>query len=169
MRFTKRELPGIHIVILCLPSGSASAIVQDFTPCDIDNVQRAFDELGPTARLCIDCVKIPDQLALHAPSRERALKKLKMKDLIKAIEDSSDLKIDVSHTLFLVRRVEGLNPGDMGYLQDFTLEPITPSVRKQLKFKLMEAEHEERLQLYKLFETVPESRRVAGVAFESIA
>jgi len=33
----------------------------------------------------------------------------------------------------------------------------------------MVAEHEVRLHLYKLFETVPESRRVAGIAFESMA
>ncbi len=65
--------------------------------------------------------------------------------------------------------MKNLQPVDEGYLVRYTVEPITSYVKHELKFKLMEAEHESRLHIYKLFETVPESRRVAGIAFEGMA
>ena len=61
-----------------------------------------------------------------------------------------------------------LNPGDEGYLQRYTVEPITSYVMQELKFKLMKAKQEERLRVYETFEPVPQSRRIAGLAFEAI-
>jgi len=170
MKFTKCEFPGIHIVLPRLPSGSASTMVRNFTPGDIKAAQRAFDELGPTARLCINFVENPRQLAFYESSRRTALSKLSVSGLVEALQESSNLEMNVSHThtILLMRRVGESDPEDEGYLQDYTIEPITPLVRQELKLRLMKAKQEERLRLYKLFETVPESRPVAGIAFEAI-
>ena len=61
-----------------------------------------------------------------------------------------------------------LNPLDERYLQRFIVEPISSHVRQELKLKLMAAQQEERIRVYKLFETVPASRRLAGLVFEAI-
>jgi len=168
MKFTKCEFPGIHIVLPRLPSGSASTMVLNFTPGDIEAAERAFDELGPTARLCIDFVENPRQLRLYESSRRTALSELSMSGLVEALQKSSNLEMNVSHTILLMRRVGESDPEDERYLQDYTIEPITPYVRQELKLRLMKAKQEERLRLYELFETVPESRPVAGIAFEAI-
>jgi hypothetical protein len=54
---------GIYFVSLHLPSCYASAIIQKFTPDDINEAHRAFNNLGPTARLCISFVENSGQLA----------------------------------------------------------------------------------------------------------
>ena len=92
---------------------------------------------------------------------------LSISDLIQAVRDSRDLKFDVSHTFFLIRRVE-LDPWDEQYLQRYIVEPISSHVRQELKLKLMKAKQEERLHAYETFESVPQTRRLAGLAFESI-
>src|SRR5712691_867224 len=125
MKFTKREFPGIHIVLPRLPSGSASTMFRNFTPGDIEAAQRAFDELGPTARLCINFVENPHQLALYESSRRTALSKLSVSGLVEALQESSNLEMNVYHTIFLMRRVGESDPEDVYYLQDYTIEPIT--------------------------------------------
>ena len=112
--------------------------------------------LGPTARLCISYVANARQVTLFEASRSSALKELSLNDLIQAVRDSRDLKFNVSHTLFLIRRVE-LDPRDGRYLQPFIIEPMTSHVRQGLKLKLMEAQQDERIHTYTLFEAVPAS------------
>ena len=75
----------------------------------------------------------------------------------------------MSHPLLLIRRVEKLKPGDRGYLQRYTVEPITSHVMQKLRSRLMEAEPEEQLRVYERFESVSASRRLASVVFESMA
>jgi len=91
-----------------------------------------------------------------------------MNGLVETLQESCNLEMNVSHTIFVMRRVEESDPEDEGYLQDFTIEPMTPLVRQELKLKLMKAKREEWLRLCELFETVPELRPVAGIAFEAI-
>jgi hypothetical protein len=61
-----------------------------------------------------------------------------------------------------------LKPEDEGYLQSYTVEPITSHVMEKLKLKLMKLKQEERLRVYETFESVQESRRLAGLVFEAI-
>ena len=169
-----RGLPSVSFLRFTLsfpayPLGSASAIARGFAPDAIEKVQGAFDELGPTARLCISYVANPCQLDLYESRRPSTLEGLSISDLIQAVREIRDLNFNVSlsHTLFLIRRVE-LNPWDERYLQRYIVEPITSHVRQELKLKLMKAQQEERLHVYKAFEPIPQLRRLASLAFESI-
>ena len=103
------------------------------------------------------------QTSLHYQvHRSCALKDFSISNLIQPVDGSFDLNFDVSHSLFVIRRRgNNIKPGELGYLQYYIVEPITSYVKQELKFKLIEAEHEARLQVFKSFETVPESRRVA--------
>ena len=123
--------------------------------------------LGPTARLCISYLADQSKLEFYESCHLGALEVLSISDLIQAVRDSRDLKFDVSHTFFLIRRVE-LDPWDEQYLQRYIVEPISSHVRQELKLKLMKAKQEERLHAYETFESVPQTRRLAGLAFESI-
>ena len=144
--------------------------MHNFTPDDIKASQRAFDELGPTARLCINFVRNPRQLEYYESSRRTALSKLSMDGLVEALQEGPNLDMHVSHTISLMRRVEESDPEDERYLQRcrYTLEPITHHVMHELRPKLMKARQEERLHLYELFEAVPQSRPMAGMVFEAI-
>ena len=106
-------------------------------------------------------------LETYEPLRQNALRALKMDDLINAVRDCRALSFKESHTLFLIRRVK-INPWETGYLQRYTIEPITSYVRHQLKLKLMEAKWEDRLRLYESLEPVQGSRRLADLVFETI-
>jgi hypothetical protein len=61
-----------------------------------------------------------------------------------------------------------LNPQDTGYLQSYTVEPITSHIRRLLEFRLIRAMQDERSRVYELFETVQGSKQIANVAFESM-
>jgi len=171
MKFTEREPPDIHTVFPHLPSGSASATVRGFTSDKIDMAQRAFDELGPTARLCISFVLNPGQLASYEIHRQTELANLSMSDLKNAIWDWSTFNSNVSHYIFLVRR-EKLPPEHELYLQRYIIEPITcitADILQKLKYKLMEAKQERRVDIYGTFEPVSQTRRLASLlAFEMI-
>jgi hypothetical protein len=164
-----RELPDIHIVFLPLPSGFASAAVHDFTSDNIRDAERLFNDLGPTARLCIDFVEDPTQLEYYELRRQSAIETLSISDLIQAVRETRILSLNPPHTLFLIRRDEP-NSGDQdqGYLRRCIVEPISSRVMEKLRLKLMAARDEERLRVYEAFESVPASRKLAGVAFEAI-
>lgn len=162
-----RELPDIHIVFLPLPSGFASAVVHDFTVDNIKDAERLFNDLGPTARLCIDFVEDPNQLEYYELRRQSAIEALSISDLIQAVRETRNLSFNPPHTIFLIRRDES-NTGDQSYLRRCIVEPISSCIKEKLRLKLMEARDEERLRVYNAFESVPASRKLAGVAFEAI-
>jgi hypothetical protein len=88
--------------------------------------------------------------------------------MVQGVDESCNLKSDVPHPIFLIRRVEKFKLGDPGYLQYFAVETITSHVLQKLRLKLMEATQEELLRVYELFEPVAASRLLAGVIFETI-
>ena len=118
----------------------------------------AFVNLGPTARVCLNFVEDPEQAVPYKRSRQTALDGLSLRQLTQAVKDSGDLECSESYFLFLIRRREDIEPDDPRFLQEPVVEPITLHIKAELKFKLREAEHEARLQVYRLFETVPASR-----------
>ena len=60
-----------------------------------------------------------------------------------------------------------LNSQDTGYLQRYTVEPITSHIRRPLEI-LIRAMQDERLRVYELSETVQGSKQIANVAFKSM-
>ena len=133
----------IYFVSLRLPSCYASAIIQKFTSNDINEAQRAFNNLGPTARLCIGFVENPGQLAFYLSRRQGALWRLSIIDLMKGLQRDHGLKLDASPFLFLIRRVE-LNLRDTDYLQRYTVELIRSRVRQLLESRFIRAMRDER-------------------------
>ena len=69
----------------------------------------------------------------------------------------------LSHSILLIKRQ------DVGNLFTPVIEPITLSVERRLKKRLIEVEQKERLQTYLLFSTVRQSRMLSGMIFESFA
>jgi len=67
------------------------------------------------------------------------------------------------HSIILVKRktVEDL----LGFM----IEPISPSVNRLLKQRLLEGEQEERLRTYILYERAQNSRIVLGILSETLA
>jgi hypothetical protein len=169
MRFTKRELSDIHIVFSRLPSCSTSAVARGFTPDKINKVQSAFDHLGPTAWFCLDFVRNPRQVVAYESHRDAELGKLSMGDLKKAITDSSTLEFRGSHSIFIIRRrTPELPPSHEHYLQEYTIEPITPYILQKLKYKLMDAQQEQQLDLYQTLESALQTRQLASLVYEMI-
>jgi len=73
------------------------------------------------------------------------------------------LDMELSHTIILVTRE---NVDD---LFKFNIEPISLSVNRLMKQRLLEAGQKERLRTYMLHEKVEDSRIVLGILFESLA
>jgi hypothetical protein len=78
-----------------------------------------------------------------------------------------NIKRDVSHAIFLIRREE-VSPQHPQYLQLYTIEPITPHTSQTFAYLLKEAEQEQRLDIYESFAQVPFMRPLAGLAYEMI-
>jgi len=74
-----------------------------------------------------------------------------------------NLDMKLSHSIILVKRK---NEDD---LDEFTIEPITLSVKRQLKRQLMREEKKQRLRTYLQTSKSRDSRIVAGLVFESLA
>jgi len=73
------------------------------------------------------------------------------------------LDMELSHTIILVTRE---NVDD---LFKFNIEPISLSVNRLMKQRLLEAGQKERLRTYMLHEKVEDSRIVLGILFEALA
>ena len=96
--------------------------------------------------------------------RASTINSLSKRELVKYVNEGGVLNLNEAHTVFLVKRVVNVND-----LTDFTIEPMTDSVRRQLKFRLMRADWTEQLRAYERCERVERSRPMAGLLFESMA
>lgn len=54
-------------------------------------------------------------------------------------------------------------------LVEFIVKPITDSVRRQPKMRLMEEERKKQLRVYNILERVEDLRNIAGLLFEAMA
>jgi len=83
--------------------------------------------------------------------------------LLSYIRMGERLDIDLSHAIILIRRE------NLDNLFKFNIEPISPSVNRLMKRRLLEKGQRERLRTYMLHEKVENSRIVLGILFESLA
>jgi hypothetical protein len=145
-----------------LSSSSASAIIHELPPEKLQDVQNAYDEFGPIPRLCIDFVRRGAALDVYEQRRNTEIRKLSLDYLLK-LADRVEFNLDVSHSIFLVRRLNVAN------LQECIVEPITPSVGRLLHTKLMEEGWKRRIKAYKYLVGIPGNRDLAGRIFKSMA
>ena len=121
-----------------------------------------FLEYGPTPQLCIDFVKYPRELRRYHSERTGEIDNLNFDALRATVRMGEGLDMEPSHSIILVKRK---NADD---LHEFTIEPITLSVKRLLKRQLMR-EEKERLRTYLQISKTHESRIVPGLVFESLA
>ena len=79
------------------------------------------------------------------------------------VAEQPDLKLCVSHSVFLARRDE------VDDLENYVVEPISASVGLMLRKRLMKEEWRRQLEAFQDLATVPENRLLAGRVFESMA
>jgi hypothetical protein len=126
------------------------------------HINETFDLLGPVPRLCIDFS--PIQLEKYRRALNRTLSNITAKTIEKLIKNTAALSMDsVSHKICLLSREEL----DKVY-SEAVVAPITPFVKSKLSACLRNLHRDEQIRLYKHFERVPESRKVAGIYYEAI-
>lgn len=131
-------------------------------PKRIDDI---FYRLGPTARICLEMIGTETVLKDYEHDLKDSLNHMTADDLERMIYDVSSLSINaVSHKLCLISRK------DRDDLQsDRIVGPMTNVIKSRLANKLQNMTQAERIRLYKHFDKVPESRKMAGIYFESAA
>jgi hypothetical protein len=126
------------------------------------HINETFDLLGPIPRLCIDFAS--DELDEYKKALNMALSDITVDEIEKLIKDTSALSMNpVSHKLCLLSR---------GQRDDVhsppVVAPITPSIQSRLAARVRNLHRDEQIRLYKYFERVPQSRKVAGIFYEAI-
>ena len=106
---------------------------------------------------------MPSKFAKFRSHRARAISDLNLDSLLQFVQDGEELDMKLSHSIILIKRQ------DVGDLLTPVIEPITLSVERRLKKRLIEVEQKERLRTYLLFSTVRQSRMLSGMIFESFA
>lgn len=132
---------------------------------DHERINRIYDLLGPTPRLCINYLIDPPELARYEDDIRKALSSITLETLEKLFKDSSSLAMDdIPSKICLISRN---NVEDMASLS--IVKPITPSIQSRLAGQIRTLERREQIRLFKKFAKVPSSRGVAGVLFEAAA
>ena len=104
-----------------------------------ESVDRVFDELGPTPRLCINHL------------------------IFVSFQNAYSLTMDaVSHKIFLISRRD---KSDL--YSGVAVSPITSFINSRLSGQLRSLELGEQTRLYKRLSKVPSSRVMTGIVFEA--
>jgi len=127
-----------------------------------NHINKTFDLLGPVPRLCIDFSS--DKLEEYKQAVNMVLLDIMVKTIEKLVKDTSALSMDkVLHKLCL------LSCGQRDNIHSpAVVAPITPSIQSRLSTCFRNLHRDEQIRLYKYFERVPESRKVAGIFYEAI-
>src|SRR5258708_7980290 len=127
-----------------------------------NHIDETFDLLGPIPRLCIDFV--PQQLEEYKREIKKQLSDMTVEKIWKLVKDASMLSMDAfSHKICLLSREQR----DDVYSKA-VVAPITPSIQSRLSTCFRNLHQDEQIRLFKYFQRVPESRKVAGIFYEAI-
>ena len=127
-----------------------------------NHINETFDLLGPVPRLCIDSSS--DELEEYKQAVNTVLADIEVKTIEKLIKDTSALSMDqVSHKICLLSRGQRDNVHSPAIVA-----PITPAIQSRLSTRFRNLHQNEQICLYKYFERVSESRKVAGIFYEVI-
>ncbi len=165
---SRRNTPSVSL-LFSLPHAlvhhliSHSAEIHGFSEEQMNRAKDAFKNYGPTARICINFVRSPNLLSRYERRLHNTASSLTADRLRHFVENGKQLGLDAeSHTLFIVQRnkVENL---EVGYLA-----PISANVETLLMMTIDTLERRERINLYRSFASVPPTRAVAGLLYESL-
>ena len=165
---SRRNTPSVSL-LFSLPHAlvhhliSHSAEVHGFSEEQTIRAKDAFNSYGPTARICIDFVRDPTLLDQYESRLNNTILRLTADRLRHFVEKGQQLSLDAEpHTLFIVRRNNVANPR-IAYLA-----PISANVETRLMTTIVTLQHEEQINLYRNFVSVPPTRAVAGLLYESL-
>ncbi|KAF8627245.1 hypothetical protein AX15_004464 [Amanita polypyramis BW_CC] len=130
-----------------------------------ESVNRVFNELGPTPRLCIDYLRSRGRIEKYRQDVQEAISNLTISELQRLLQDSRSLKMDaVSHMICLISRKDREDVYSRAIVS-----PITSSIMSRLANRFRTLGRGEQIRLYKYLSKVPESRATAGIFFEAAA
>jgi hypothetical protein len=158
-----RKLLGIHAVSPHSPLIFSSAIfVHKFSVTQLADAQKGYNAYGPIPRLCIEFTLFPTLLSSYDTSRQATISDLSVDQLVEGAIQTSVLRSDAFHSIFVIRRQDD----DM--LMKFTVEPITHSIRQQLKKRFIQEGWEGQYRAYQHFDVMRLSD-FADLVFEVMA
>src|SRR5271154_7131868 len=132
----------------------------------IESVNRVFDELGPTPRLCIDYLYSVDQrgkLKRHRRDVQDAISTLTTSELERLLQDADSLTMNaVSDKICLISRQDKED-----VYSEPIVSPITSFIKSRLANRFRKLERAEQIRLYKYLSMAPGTRGAAGVFFEA--
>ncbi|KIM80623.1 hypothetical protein PILCRDRAFT_822364 [Piloderma croceum F 1598] len=132
---------------------------------DVTVIDEIFEELGPTARLCIEYASDPEQLRDYKAQLDDAISNITTGKLEELIKESTQFTLDaVSHKICLISRHDPKNMRSAPLVS-----PITDSIKSRLSNQLRNLQQAERIRLFKQMERVPGVRATAGIVYESQA
>ena len=142
----------------CSTKSHSPAFSANLTPLENiteNHINETFDLLGPVPRLCIDFSS--DELEEYKQAVNAALLEITVKTIEKLIKDTSTLFMDkVSHRICL------LSWGQRDNVHiPAAVALISPSIHSRLSARFRNLHRDEQIHLYKYFERVSESRKVA--------
>ncbi|KAI0256325.1 hypothetical protein BJV78DRAFT_1358290 [Lactifluus subvellereus] len=129
-----------------------------------DRINKLYDDIGPTARICFDFLKNPYQLITHKSDYDGVISSLTVEQLRHLVLGGTELNLDAtSHSIFLVKRE------DVKDLTHASVEPISTLVKSDLLKRIQAVKPGEQIRLYEYLSAVAGSRPMAGLVFESLA
>ena len=132
---------------------------ENFTEGHIDEI---FDLLGPVPRLCINFSS--HQLKEYKDALNMVISSITVDEIEKLINDTFALSMgEVSHKIFLLSRMKRDDIHSQA-----AVAPISLSIQSKLAARFRNLDRDEQIRLYKHFESVPESKKVAGIFYEAI-
>jgi len=130
-----------------------------------EDVNRVFNELGPTPQLCIDYSHSRHRIKQYKQDVQEAISKLTADKLERLLEETSSLTMDeVSHKICLISRQDREN-----VYSSPVVSPITSLIKSRLASRFRKLERGEQIRLYKYLSKVPDLRATAGIFFEAAA
>ena len=165
---SRRNTPSVSL-LFSLPHAlvhhliSHSAKIFGFTEEQENLAKDAFKNYGPTPRICINFVEDRDLLSEYERVLNNTASSLTADRLRHFAEKGTQLELDAeSHALFIVRR------NKVEDLQAAYLAPISANVKARLMVTIDTLQRLEQINLYRNFASVPPTRAVAGLLYESL-
>lgn len=133
-----------------------------FTDYDIYEI---FDQFAPTPRVCLDYQNHPKELDAYKKDVAQAIETIDISNIASLFTTAESLSMDAaSHKICLIRRAQE---------DDVASHPvvavITPTIHSRLAVQFHDLQQDEQIRLYHHFANVSDSRRVAGLIYESFA
>ena len=130
---------------------------------DYNHINLLYDRLGPTPRLCLDFFEDAHRRENYEDDLGKEISNITPESLEALFNAAGTLETDkLSHKICIIRRKSLENVAGSAIV-----EVITPYIRSKLVYQLRTVGRRDQVRLYRRFAKTPDSRALAGVAFEA--